>query len=32
MKKGKNFEVATRDAIKQLQGYYAILAMYDGER
>jgi glucosamine--fructose-6-phosphate aminotransferase (isomerizing) len=32
MRKGKDFETAARDAIKQLEGYYAVLAMYDGER
>jgi glucosamine--fructose-6-phosphate aminotransferase (isomerizing) len=32
MKKGKTFETAARDAIKQLHGYYAVLAMYEGER
>ena len=31
MRKGKDFETATRDSIRQLHGYYAILAMYDGE-
>ncbi len=31
MRKGKTFEDATMDTIKQLEGYYAILAMYDGE-
>jgi len=32
MRGGKDFETAARDAIKQLEGYYAVLAMYDGER
>lgn len=32
MKKGKDFEHATMDAIKQLEGYYAVLALYEGER
>lgn len=32
MSKGKNFETATMDMVKQLQGYYAILAMCEGER
>ncbi|MFH1623318.1 MAG: glutamine--fructose-6-phosphate transaminase (isomerizing) [Candidatus Aenigmatarchaeota archaeon] len=32
MRKGKDFEAAARDAIKQLEGYYAVLAMFDGER
>ncbi|MCX6820606.1 MAG: glutamine--fructose-6-phosphate transaminase (isomerizing) [Candidatus Aenigmarchaeota archaeon] len=32
MRGGKDFETAARDAIKQLDGYYAVLAMFDGER
>jgi len=32
MKKGKSFERAAIDAIKQLEGYYAVLAMFEGER
>jgi len=32
MRSGKDFETAARDAIKQLEGYYAVLAMFDGER
>jgi len=32
MRKGKDFETAARDAIKQLEGYYAVLAMFEGER
>lgn len=32
MKKGKDFEQAAMAAIKQLEGYYAVLAMFDGER
>jgi len=32
MKKGKDFERAAIDAIKQLEGYYAVLAMFEGER
>ncbi|MEM3403317.1 MAG: glutamine--fructose-6-phosphate transaminase (isomerizing) [Nitrososphaeria archaeon] len=32
MRKGKDFEQATKDAVKQLDGYYAILAMHEGER
>jgi len=31
MRSGKSFEQATMDTIKQLEGYYAILAMFDGE-
>ena len=31
MNKGKDFETATMDTVKQLHGYYAILAMYEGE-
>jgi len=32
MRKGNDFETAARDAIKQLEGYYAVLAMFEGER
>ena len=32
MRKGKDFERAAMDAIKQLEGYYAVLAMFEGER
>jgi glucosamine--fructose-6-phosphate aminotransferase (isomerizing) len=32
MNKGKDFERAAMDAIKQLEGYYAVLAMFEGER
>lgn len=32
MKNGKDFEHAAMDAIKQLEGYYAVLAMHEGER
>lgn len=32
MKAGKDFEQAAMDAMKQLEGYYAVLAMFDGER
>lgn len=32
MRKGKNFERAAMDAIKQLEGYYAVLAMFKDER
>ena len=32
MRKGKDFETATRDAIKQMEGYYAVLVMFEGER
>ena len=32
MRKGKQFESAAIDAIRQLEGYYAILAMCEGER
>jgi len=32
MRKGKDFETAARDTIKQLEGYYAVLAMFEGER
>lgn len=32
MRKGKDFEQATKDAVKQLDGYYAILAMHEGEK
>ncbi len=32
MRKGKKFESAAIDAIRQLEGYYAILAMCEGER
>jgi glucosamine--fructose-6-phosphate aminotransferase (isomerizing) len=31
MSKDKDFETATMDTVKQLHGYYAILAMYEGE-
>ncbi len=32
MSHGKDFESATMEAVKQLEGYYAILAMSEGER
>jgi glucosamine--fructose-6-phosphate aminotransferase (isomerizing) len=32
MKKGKDFEIATMDSLRQLQGYYAVLAIHQGER
>lgn len=32
MKKGKDFEQAAMDAMKQLEGYYAVLTMFQGER
>jgi glutamine---fructose-6-phosphate transaminase (isomerizing) len=32
MRSGKDFVQATMDTIKQLDGYYAILAMHEGER
>lgn len=32
MRKGKDFERAAMDAMKQLEGYYAVLAMHEGER
>jgi len=32
MRKGKDFERAAMDALKQLEGYYAVLAMFEGER
>ena len=32
MKTGKTFEKATMDAIKQLEGYYAVLVMFEGEK
>ena len=32
MSKGKGFEVAAMDALRQLHGYYAVLVMYEGER
>jgi len=31
MRKGKDFEHAAMDAMKQLEGYYAILAIFEGE-
>jgi len=31
MRKGKSFEDATMDTIKRLEGYYAILTMYEDE-
>ena len=32
MSQGKTFEQAAMDAMKQLEGYYAVLAMFEGER
>jgi glucosamine--fructose-6-phosphate aminotransferase (isomerizing) len=32
MSKGLDFETASMNALRQLHGYFAILAMYDGER
>ncbi len=31
MSQGKDFETATMDTVRQLHGYYAILAMYEGD-
>lgn len=31
MRNGKDFQVATMDVVRQLDGYYAILAMYENE-
>jgi glutamine---fructose-6-phosphate transaminase (isomerizing) len=32
MRQGKSFQQATMDAVKQLHGYYAVLAMHSGEK
>jgi glucosamine--fructose-6-phosphate aminotransferase (isomerizing) len=32
MRKGSNFQTAAMDAVKQLHGYYAILAMYEDKK
>jgi glucosamine--fructose-6-phosphate aminotransferase (isomerizing) len=32
MRKGKKFEKAAMDALRQLHGYYAVLVLYDGEK
>jgi glucosamine--fructose-6-phosphate aminotransferase (isomerizing) len=32
MRKGKDFKSASMDAFRQLQGYYAVLALYEDER
>jgi glucosamine--fructose-6-phosphate aminotransferase (isomerizing) len=32
MIRGKDFEQAAMDAMRQLEGYYAVLAMFEGER